>query len=278
MKVLLAGCGDIGARVAALLESSASCTGLRRRPENIPKGIIAFGADFNAPASLTHLPQDFDYIVVTLTPSGRTEADYQRAYVDASQHLANWVSAWPVGPKRVFFVSSTSVYGQTDHSQINEQSQTLVSGNPGQLVNAEQVWLQSDIPSTVLRLSGIYGDTRQYFLKQVLAGTVAQTGEHYSNRIHIDDAARAIVHLIKEDANQALDQCYIVSDCEPVRLDEVVRWVHSQVAHSIVANGDTFKRRGGSKRCNNKALQATGFSFDYPTFREGYAAMLTAIQ
>ena len=31
--------------------------------------------------------------------------------------------------------------------------------------------------------------------------------------------------------------------------------------------------RGGSKRCRNQRLLASGYEFRYPTFREGYSAV-----
>ncbi len=33
-------------------------------------------------------------------------------------------------------------------------------------------------------------------------------------------------------------------------------------------------RRAGSKRCRNTRLLETGYRFRYPSFREGYGAML----
>jgi hypothetical protein len=38
---------------------------------------------------------------------------------------------------------------------------------------------------------------------------------------------------------------------------------------------DEAPARGGDKRCSNARLRATGYTLQYPTYREGYAAMLS---
>ena len=35
--------------------------------------------------------------------------------------------------------------------------------------------------------------------------------------------------------------------------------------------------RGGNKRCSNALLRGTGFEFQYPSFREGYRAILAGV-
>jgi hypothetical protein len=36
------------------------------------------------------------------------------------------------------------------------------------------------------------------------------------------------------------------------------------------------RERGANKRCSNARLVAAGYAFRYPTFREGYGALLGA--
>ena len=40
--------------------------------------------------------------------------------------------------------------------------------------------------------------------------------------------------------------------------------------------GSPRRRRGGNKRCNNRRLLDSGYQFIYPSFKQGYAALLSA--
>lgn len=272
MQILLAGCGDIATRVAKRLSAKATFTGVRRDASKIADGIHAMGADFTQPHTLKSLSEQiYDYVVVSLTPSERSLTAYQSSYVEASQNL---LAALRTPPKRVFYISSTSVYPQADHQWVDETSATTTESYGGILAAAEQVWLQSAIPATVLRLSGIYGDQRRYFLNAVRSGITAPNQPHYSNRIHVDDAARAIEHLILRDSvGLTVEACYNVSDKEPALLSDVVNWMRAE-ADVTEYSGEQLNRRGGSKRVSSRLLQNTGFEFLYPSFREGYLAML----
>jgi hypothetical protein len=43
---------------------------------------------------------------------------------------------------------------------------------------------------------------------------------------------------------------------------------------SGAASGGANNARGGDKRCSNSRLLATGFHFSFPSYREGYRAVL----
>ena len=78
-KVGLVGCGDVGLRLASLLlAEGAEVTGFRRSVEKLPEGITPCRIDITDPASLQVLVNSaFDYVVVTLTPPGMSEAAYR---------------------------------------------------------------------------------------------------------------------------------------------------------------------------------------------------------
>ena len=97
----------------------------------------------------------------------------------------------------------------------------------------------------------------------------------FSNRIHEEDAANAAAHLVELALSSAtLETCYLASDCEPARLDEVVDWVRQQTPCAEPQPDARKGGRAGSKRCSNKRLLSTGFQFRYPDFRAGYRAMI----
>ena len=272
MKVLFAGCGDIAERVAAVLGEKANCTGVRRRSQLIPDGIEAISADFCSLESLQSLNgREFDYVVVSFTPYERSLEAYERSYVEASKNLAAVLGD---KVKRVFYISSTAVYPQADHSIVTEQSETASESYGQLLVAAENVWRESNINATVLRLSGIYGDQRKFFLNSVRNGATAPAEPHYTNRIHVDDAAKAIAFLIEKDQqNLPLDDLYNVTDTLPVLMADVVSWLQDQITMND-SQPKTLNRRGGSKQVSSAKLQALGFCFNYPDFKSGYQAMI----
>jgi electron-transferring-flavoprotein dehydrogenase len=57
-RILLAGCGDLGARLAKrLIARGDTVFGLRRRVHALAEGIVPVAADLNDPSSLGGLPQ-----------------------------------------------------------------------------------------------------------------------------------------------------------------------------------------------------------------------------
>ena len=103
-----------------------------------------------------------------------------------------------------------------------------------------------------------------------------QSPAPYSNRIHEVDAANTIAWLAQQAlAGEAIENLYIASDCQPVRLDEVVAWVRKQVPCKPAVDGARKGGRAGSKRCNNQRLRDSGFQFRYPDYQAGYREMIS---
>ena len=66
------------------------------------------------------------------------------------------------------------------------------------MLEAEQVALNSGIPASIVRLTGIYGPGREWLLTQVRQGyRVAIDPPLYGNRIHADDAAGLLAFLLR---------------------------------------------------------------------------------
>jgi nucleoside-diphosphate-sugar epimerase len=258
------------------LQSGADVFGLRRRTDQLPPGVTPVAADLTQPATLKDaLPPRLDQIIYCLTPSDYTAQGYHAAYVEGLENLLCELQG--LTPCRLFFISSTGVYGQNDNGWVDEESPTQPSGFSGQQVLlGEQTALAGRIPATIVRFSGIYGPSRQSFLQAVIDGRLNPPDHsNYSNRIHQQDAVRAIVHLsTMAAAGETLQPCYLASDCEPVRLDQVVRWVRQHTDCEKPAEDARGGGRVGSKRCSNRRLLQTGFEFRYPDFRAGYRELI----
>ena len=276
--LLIAGCGDVGARLAVrLLADSWRIYGLRRSVGGLPAGVRPVAGDLHDPTRPQAWPSGpIDYLVYCAAASESSEAGYRAAYVDGLRHVLGWLREQGQAPRRVLFVSSTSVYGQHNGEWVDEQSAVSSESYSGRiLLEAEQWLLGSEWPASVVRLSGIYGPGRAWLINQVRQGyRVATVPPLYGNRIHADDAAGLLAFLLQADAcGQKLDDIYIgVDDC-PAPLHEVVAWLRDRLGVSGWS-AEASVRRSGSKRCSNARARALGWVPRYADYRQGYAAIL----
>lgn len=277
---LILGCGDIGMAVGReLREAGHRVIGARRHPAALEgSGLEAVAVDLTDPATLTRLP-DADTLVYVVSADHFDETAYRAAYLDGLTAVLGEFAGRDTPPGRVFFVSSTSVYAQRDGEMVDETSPTEPSGFSGLVMRkAEQALIDHALPGTVVRFSGIYGPGRDRLIHQVGEGRVApSTPIMYSNRIHRDDCAGVLVHLIgRHLAGQALEALYLGSDCEPAPLHEVMAWLATQLKVEATETIQSPLRRRASKRCDNTRLLESGYRFRYPSYREGYAQVLKA--
>lgn len=276
--VLIAGCGDVGSRLAEqMLAKGWQVYGLRRNISRLPVGVIGIAGDlFSEDCPQTWPVGAVDYLVYCAAATDHDEAGYRAAYVEGLRHVLGWLEDYGQVPERLLFVSSSSVYEQKDGSWIDETSPAQPSAYSGRIMReAEQVALDSGIPASVVRLTGIYGPGREWLLTQVRRGyRVAVDPPLYGNRIHADDAAGLLAFLLNADRQGiALQDCYIGVDDAPAPLAEVVAWLREYLGVTDWAE-DASVRRTGSKRCSNARIKALGWQPRYPSFREGYAAIL----
>ena len=195
--------------------------------------------------------------------------------MDGVSALLEVLEARAEPPRRVFFVSSTSVYGERGGAWTDESAPVAPRGFAGEsLVAGERRMLASPIPATVVRFAGIYGPGRGWMIERARAGArCAGDPPKFTNRIHRDDCAGVLAHLVERDR---VDDAYIGVDDAPVEECEVLEWLAARLgapAPRRVGAGAGEPRASG-KRCSNARLRASGFRFRYPTFREGYAAVL----
>jgi nucleoside-diphosphate-sugar epimerase len=276
--ILIAGCGDVGSRLGLQLNAAGwTVYGLRRSVSLLPEGIGPVAGDLHNDACPAAWPTEpLDYLVYCAAATDHDEAGYRAAYVDGLRRVLAWLAQQGQRPKRLLFVSSSGVYGQQHGDWVDETSPAEAENYSGRIMReAEQLALASDFPASVVRLTGIYGPGRKWLLTQVRQGyRVASEPPLYGNRIHVDDAARLLAFLLQADARGVvLDDCYIGVDDQPAPLHEVVAWLREQLGVSHWSEESTV-RRAGSKRCSNARAKALGWMPQYPSYREGYSAIL----
>ena len=270
--ILFLGFGDLAGRTCSLLPDWQK-TGVARSPKPCPEGVAFRQGAVTDFAVLNQLRKTrFDCVVITLAPSEPGDAGYLAGYVEPVQAL---VTAWQEQPPGlILFVSSTSVYGQQAGEWVTESSATDPDSFAGQrLLQAESLLRGTGLNVSLLRFAGIYGPGRDYLLRQVRAGKGGD--DSFTNRIHIDDGAAAIVHLVLQHASgRALAPCYLVCDSNPAPACEVRRWLAGEIGVDPDALESGAPGRGGNKRCSNRRLLETGFALRYPDYRSGYRAPL----
>jgi nucleoside-diphosphate-sugar epimerase len=276
--VLIAGCGDVGSRLGQQLSAAGwTVYGLRRTVASLPPGIRPVAGDLHDDARPPAWPSaPLDYLVYCAAPTDHDEAGYRAAYVDGLRRVLGWLAQQGQRPKRLLFVSSSGVYGQQQGEWVDETSPAEADSYSARIMReAEQLALHSGLPASLVRLTGIYGPGREWLLKQVRQGyRVVSEPPLYGNRIHVDDAAGLLAYLLQADARGvALDDCYIGVDDQPAPLHEVVAWLREQLNVSHWSEQSTV-RRSGSKRCSNVRARALGWAPQYPSYREGYRAIL----
>ena len=237
--ITLMGCGDIAHRLARQLSTEDyQWLGIRRNPPANNTTIQYRAADVTNPASLKQaLPAHSDIVVITLTPAERSDEGYRKAFVEGTRNILNLLSQQRP-PRLVLFISSTSVYGQSKGEWVDEESITEPASFSGRrLLEAEQLIQASPLTSVIVRFSGIYGPGRERLIAQVRAGKRdSLEQQQFSNRIHSDDCAAVLAHLIESHKRgQPLAPCYLASDNNPALQSIAMKLSAASAATNAVA-------------------------------------------
>lgn len=275
-RILIAGCGYVGWQLAQELASEAAheiyC--LRRHaPEGwVPRpGLRWFEADM-ARESLSFLPDALDFAVFAAAPGGGLPEAYREIYVQALGNVLDHLTKTGAPGNRLVLTSSTSAYANTDGAAVDEASPAEGSGPTGKVIcEGERLLRKGDV---AVRFGGIYGPGRTTMITAVRNRTViAHEHSVFTNRIHRDDAAGILRHMLAIDKPESV---YNGVDSAPAPRAEVLTWLAEQlgvpIARSPGSEDPALLR--GNKRVLNARLLASGYQLRYPTYREGYEALL----
>jgi len=277
IRLLIAGCGDLGVRVAheILQDPVNQVWGLRRSLQ--PKtealaGLSWIEGDLSKPETLQTLPKNLTHILFSAAPNARTEADYRAVYFKGLQNIVS--SATSTSLTRIIFISSTAVYGEHGDDWVDEDTPVNPKNFNGRVLLESEQWLKQygqahNVTTLSLRLSGIYGPGRTSLLEKLKRGELGAPSSpaHWANRIHVVDAARAITHLMT--LPNPLNT-YLITDSTPLPMRTLYLSLAQLVGGPVPPEGSA-PMFVGSKRLNNAKLRATGFELNWPDCRDGYA-------
>lgn len=278
-KLLLVG-GDLCERTVKRLDPAEwECIGLRRRWMSPLKGgmITWYEADLRDPNSLSFLGSDefsgISHVLYAPSPDSRTMDSYAEVYSFGLSRLLGSLSSSCLNRlQRCILVGSSAVWGPSDDWVNEDTAAGQTDFRAAAMLDAEAA-LRTLLPQGVgvaLRLSGLYGSMRLSLLKGLRAGTVAAPDGpgHWANRLHIDDAAQACAHLLALADTLPL---YIGTDDHPLPTAEL----YDALARLMGAPLPARRPQAPSgKRLSNARLRASGWTPEWPSALDWYAAHL----
>jgi nucleoside-diphosphate-sugar epimerase len=280
-QIVIAGCGYVGNALARLLlDDGHEVYGIRRDVSKLEQGIRGIAGDLADPKTLGPAPRRVEYAVFAVGADAGTEQAYRRAYLDGLAGFLEWLADEGQRPRRLVMTSSTSVYGQRRGERIDEDSPTHPTQFRGEtMLASERLLAASGMSTVVLRLGGIYGPGRTGLVERARAGALRRPAEpQYTNRIHRDDAAGLLRHLLfLEDP----EPVYLGVDDESAEAGELYAWLAKTLGLPTPETEEPDqrsegggRRSAGSKRCSNRLARESGYRFRYPSYREGYGALI----
>jgi nucleoside-diphosphate-sugar epimerase len=271
--ILIIGCGSIGLQLAQNLAAQGhAVTGVKRSPPAAHDNIRFIAADISQVDTLVALGDTYDHWIFIVSADGRTEVSYRSVYQTGLDNVLAQFAAVPC-----LFVSSTSVYGQSQGEWVDEDSPTEPENLTSQLIRqAEQKITAANPANVVVRFSGIYGPGREYLLRMAAqTPAIQQTPVYYTNRIHQQDCVGVLALLLAQSlAGKALEPIYLASDDDPAPMWDVISWLAEQLSYPAPTAKPVDGHADQNKRCRNHRLKALGYEFIYPSFRDGYGELI----
>lgn len=284
--VVVFGCGYVGgelarraqamgARVTALTRNAATAAELRAA------GIACVVAELADDAWHAALPDGADAVLNAVSSGGAGLEGYARSYVGGMASILRWAAARPVGT--LVYTSSTSVYAAGGGARVGEDSLPLGGNDRSDLLLEAERRLR-ETPTAglgrwfILRVAGIYGPGRHHVLDQVRAGIVGGEAAHRLNLAHRDDVVAAVLACFAAPPARA-NEVYNVADDAPASKAEVVAWLAGYLGLPAprFEPGAAVRRPAPPDRIivNARLKGALGWSPSHPSFREGYASLLS---
>ena len=257
--LLIAGYGFLGkALEAEFLSAGWTVDKLNRRGND---GCLP--CDLSSSEDVTNLLGRYDLVIHCAASGGGGEESYRKVYLQGVENLiARFQGA------RVIFTSSTSVYGQADHSEVTEQSPAIpLTATARVLREAEDLVVNAG--GIVARLSGLYGPGRCHVFKNLRNGTarIDGAGARIMNFIHRDDVASAML-LLGANTTNTDGGIYNVT-ANPVSQHDCYAALAAEfdlLMPPLIDASLPRKRGNSSKRVSNAKLRNLGWQPQYDDF------------
>ncbi len=272
-KALIIGCGYTGVRVAELLAKRGwSVTATTRNPDrlrslteqgvNVVKFEVASAGIPDAAAST---------VLLSIPSQSNRGVDGSPCLHDPTAALVNQLGD---RPRRVIYLSTTGVYGDT--AEVDESTPIApVTERQKLRAQAEQAVQNGRWPALVLRPAAIYGPGRGVH-EAMRRGEfkLLGAGETYVSRIHVDDLATITAAAMASELTGA----YPVADDSPSTSREIAQFCADLLGLDLPPSSEAAEvseNRRANRRVDARAIRkALGIDLKYPSYREGIPASL----
>ena len=291
-RVLIVGCGDAGLRVAARLRQRVRLLALTSSPARVQAlraaGLTPLQGDLDHPASLLRLAGLATRVVHLAPPAGDASASWWRDLRTAALLHALWRRS---APRAVVYASTSGVYGDCGGQQVSEARPVRPRTPRAQRrADAERAVRHfgraARVRASILRIPGIYaadrpgGTPRERLLKRT---PVLEAGDDvYTNHIHADDLARAVIAAIWRGKPQ---RAYNVNDDSALKMGDYFdlaadlyglprpprvprSTAQDQLPLMLLSFMDESRRL-----CNGRMKRELRVALRYPTVAQGLAAL-----
>jgi tryptophan 2,3-dioxygenase len=191
-------------------------------------------------------------------------------------------AAASAGAKRFVYLSSTAVYGETEHGATVDEDSAIAIGDAeaGPRI-AEESAVDSarlaGLHTIILRLAAIYGPGRGV-RERLKKGDyqLVDEGIHYFSRVHADDIVGILRAAVEKAPSGAL---YCVADDHPSTQKEYADWLAARLGLPAppsvpsLASGKPRRAVRNRKVSNARCKRELDYTFRYPTYREGEPAI-----
>ncbi|MFC1627929.1 NAD-dependent epimerase/dehydratase family protein [Gemmatimonadota bacterium] len=184
-------------------------------------------------------PPDFIFHLAGIANAPSDDV-YNSVNAGGTQNIVELCLENNISLKRFVLTSSASVMGPSERgsprSENDDFNPTTAYGRSKVEAEAHVRELDGHIPWTILRLGLIYGPraTHGFFpvFRMAARGFLPLTGQMNGNMIHVEDAARCLIHVARHES--AIDRIYLVGEESPSSLEEIVNEIVSSVGRRVV--------------------------------------------
>lgn len=311
---LLGATGFNGSRVLDVLLSEPSnwvVTALVRTPESAAKiesrGVRTVMGDLTVPGSWQDAAREADCVIHVAQPArfaGPDTHDFGLEYARGRERQDKCLfdTLKPGGAQRIVYVSGHSYFGDTGTKTLGDEtmSPNPVGMGPYIVKAVEQVRreLSRGLDIVSVYLGSVYGVDSPWLRRMIIDPLLKNESvlqlpgrSHLCSPIHVVDSARATVWMaaVGADTISRLGRDYLLVDTQPVAfrdlIEEFARALDKPVSYRTL-DPEIAKSRMGeiiysyqTSDCaySNRRLLDTGFSFKFPTIREGARDVVAAL-
>lgn len=272
MKIAIIGCGYVGQAIAKQWTTAGhQVTVTTTTPEKVPQlQEIAYQVKVlsgDQPEALQELCEGQDVVLLAVGSKGRTEANYQQAYLKTAQNLAQALTHNDT-VKQVIYTSSYAIVGNHHGAWVDETTPDKPPHVFAEILLATEQTLKAIATDSrqvcILRLGGIYGEGRE--IKKIFQRAMGQVrpgdGSEYGNWIHLEDIVAAIEFAQARNLSGLFN---LVCDEPLPRRELLSRLAEKYALPPVRWDASQPSDRPLNVRVSNQKLKNLGFTFRHPT-------------